>query len=235
MVRVDLEFAGSPIFNFVQADAAKLPFPEHCFDAIISNHSLEHFEHLACALPEIGRVIQPSGALYVSVPDATTFCDRLYRWLARGGGHVNAFRSAPELAAKIQEATGLKHIATRTLHTSLSFLNRHTAPRPGPRKLWLLGNGTEPSLRALNGLSRFSDRFLHTRLTVYGWALYFGNIAAHIDTQPWVNVCIRCGSGHPSAWLSRQPNVVRRRWFFRGYRCPNCGTWNLFANDQSEP
>jgi len=177
-------------------------------------------------------VVKPGGALYVSVPDATTFCDRLYRWLARGGGHVNPFCSAPELAAKIEAATGLQHIGTRTLCTSLSFLNRHNAPQPRPRKLWLFGNGTEPSLRLINFLSRFSDRFVHTRLTVYGWALYFGNAPALADCQPWTNVCIRCGSGHPSAWLASQPNRVRRRWFFRVYYCPDCETWNLFADDQ---
>lgn len=176
---------------------------------------------------------KPGGALYVSVPDAATFCDRLYRWLARGGGHVNAFRSASELAARIEAATGLRHIATRTLHTSLSFLNCHTAPRPRPRKLWPLGNGTEPSLRLINCVSRFSDRFLRTRLTVYGWALYFGNINAHIDAHAWINVCIRCGSGHPSAWLSSQPGLLRSRWFFRVYSCPNCGTWNFFGSDES--
>ena len=135
IVRVDLERAASALSNFVQADAAGLPFPERSFDAIISNHSLEHFNNLSGALGEMGRVIKPGGALYVSVPDATTFCDRLYRWLARGGGHVNPFRSAAELAAKIEATTGLDHIATRTLCTTLSFLNRHNAPRPRPRTL----------------------------------------------------------------------------------------------------
>ncbi len=233
IARIDREIPSAPAPGFVQADATKLPFPDHCFDAIISNHSLEHFENLAGALAEIGRVIKPDGALYVSVPDASTFCDRLYRWLARGGGHVNAFRAAPELARKIQQATGLEHIATRTLCTSLSFLNSHNAPRPRPRKLWLLGNGTEPSLRLINCLSRCSDRFLHTRLTVYGWALYFGRIAAPIDTQPWINVCIRCGSGHPSAWLASQPNRLQCHGLLRAYTCPDCGTWNLFADDQA--
>jgi hypothetical protein len=67
-------------------------------------------------------------------------------------------------------------------------------------------------LLLISYLSRLSDRFLHTRLTVYGWALYFGNIATPIDRRPWRNVCIRCGSGHPSAWLSSQPNLLGRRW-----------------------
>ena len=55
------------------------------------------------------------------MPDASTFCDKLYRWLSRGGGHVNAFTSSAELAATIERSTGLKHRATKTLHTSLSL------------------------------------------------------------------------------------------------------------------
>ena len=91
MVRVDLDRQAPAPPNLVQADAARMPFPDHCFDLIISNHSLEHFGDLAGSLREIGRVVRPNGALYVAVPDATTLSDRFYRWLARGGGHVNAF------------------------------------------------------------------------------------------------------------------------------------------------
>src|SRR5438477_426023 len=84
VVRIDLERPDTHASHFVQADAARLPFPAACFDAVISNHSLEHFDNLAASLEEIGRVVKPSGALYVAVPDATTISDRLYRWLARG-------------------------------------------------------------------------------------------------------------------------------------------------------
>src|SRR5690242_18054825 len=90
VVRVDRDApkkgAGGP--RFIQSDAAKLPFANQTFAAVISNHSLEHFDALAGALREIGRVIQPGGSLYVAVPDASTWTDKLYRWLGRGGGHV---------------------------------------------------------------------------------------------------------------------------------------------------
>lgn len=89
-MRVDAEAA--PRLS-VLADAAALPFASASFDAVVANHSLEHFADLDGALGEIGRVLAPAGALYIAVPDATTFTDRLYRWLARGGGHVNRFSS----------------------------------------------------------------------------------------------------------------------------------------------
>ena len=132
--------------SFVQADAARLPFADGSFAAIVSNHSLEHFDDFAGALAEMGRVIAADGALFVAVPDASTLTDKVYRWLARGGGHVNAFTSETETAATIERATGLKHVATRPLCSSLSFLNPRNAPRPMPKRLLLLGAGFEESL-----------------------------------------------------------------------------------------
>src|SRR4029077_8355318 len=129
--------------RFVQSDAAKLPFADQTFDAVISNHSLEHFDDLVGSLREIGRVISPTGSLFVAVPDASTLTDKLYRWLGRGGGHVNAFTSADKTAALIEQTTAMPHAATKILCSSLSFLNRRNAPRPVPRRLWLLGGGYE--------------------------------------------------------------------------------------------
>jgi SAM-dependent methyltransferase len=67
----------------VQTDASRLPFPDASFDAIIASHSLEHFERLETALQELGRVVRPSGSIFIAVPDASTFSDRLHRWLGR--------------------------------------------------------------------------------------------------------------------------------------------------------
>jgi SAM-dependent methyltransferase len=215
VVRVDIDPGGDLI-----ADAAALPFRDAVFAAVVSNHSLEHIVRLDEALAEIGRVIQPRGALYVAVPDASTWCDRIYRWAASGGGHVNAFTSEAELAARIASATGLPHRATRTLHTSLSYLNRHNV-RGWPGLRWLsLGAGSETLLRWWARLSRWSDRRFGTRLSVYGWALYFGAIPGEIDERPWSNVCVRCGAGHADDTL----DVRRGRW-----RCPACGAKNFFS------
>ena len=230
-IRADLDYPSSPAQNFAQADAARLPFADRAFDAVISNHSLEHFHDLAGALAEIGRVLKPTGALYISVPDASTFADRLYRWLARGGGHVNPFTSAPELAASIERATHLRHVNTRTLFASLSYLNRRNARVAGPRRLLVVGGGTDLSLYLFTYLSRVSDRLFGTRLSVYGWALYFGSFPVPVDTDVWSNVCIRCGSGAQSEWL-REVKVVRRQFFLPVYRCPSCGTTNLFSEDR---
>jgi SAM-dependent methyltransferase len=106
-----------------------VPFRSHTFAAVIANHSLEHIDSLRCSLKEIGRVLIRDGCFFASVPDASTLTDKLYRWLTRGGGHVNAFTSPLELAKTIERGTGLRLVATRTLYSSLSFLNPHNSPR----------------------------------------------------------------------------------------------------------
>jgi SAM-dependent methyltransferase len=216
--------------GIVQGDAARLPFPDRSFDAVIANHSLEHVSELDRTIEEIARVVRSDGALYVAVPDASTFTDRVYRWLHHGGEHVNAFVSAPELSGLIARETGLRLVATRTLHSSLTFLcRRHYGPRP-PRKLWLFGNGNLRFLVFVNYALRVCDRLFSTRLSVYGWAFYFGRIAEPVDTVPWSNVCANCGTGHSAASL--QANGWVREWTWpRSYACPACRGWNVFTKD----
>jgi SAM-dependent methyltransferase len=217
--------------QFVLGDAAVLPFAAASFDAIVSNNSLEHVEDLDGCLAEISRVLKPTGSLYVAVPDSTTFSDKLYRWLADGGGHVNPFSSAAELSRKIQQATGLPQSGRRTLCTSLSFLNRKLRRTRAPRRLLLLGGGAQPTLLMATYLLRLIDRLFKTRLIVYGWAFHFGTVAESIGGETWTNVCILCGSGHASPGLLRE-NKVLRKLFMPCYRCTGCGTLNLFTNDE---
>jgi SAM-dependent methyltransferase len=236
VVRVDREAPKSSdcCGRFVQGDAARLPFPEHTFSAVILNHSLEHFDDLNNALREIGRVIRSNGCLFVAVPDASTLTDKIYRWLARGGGHVNMFISPCRTAAVIERVTGLRHVATRVLCSSLSFLNRRNSPRPMPRRQLFLGCGYEWSLFLYAWLSRRLDKHLNTRTSIYGWAFYFGNIAEPIDTGTWVNVCIRCGSGCTAASLMKQGLLKSSFVGLRVYRCPDCGATNPFAEDPGD-
>jgi ubiquinone/menaquinone biosynthesis C-methylase UbiE len=105
--------------GFVQAVASHLPFRDSSFDAVIANHSLEHIEELGPALREVGRVVRCGASLYVTVPDASTFSDKLYRWIYHGGGHINPFDSPAELSRRIAQLTGLQPVAVRVLYASL--------------------------------------------------------------------------------------------------------------------
>jgi SAM-dependent methyltransferase len=236
LVRVDLErpAAGSSD-GFVQADAARLPFRDRCFDAVIANHSLEHIRGLTAALGEIGRVVRPNGSLYVAVPDASTFSDRLFRWVYRDdSGHINPFCSAGALASDITRATGLPLSGARALYSSFEYLNRYYFPARTSWRLWLLGNGNRRSIVMLSYAARLFDRVFRARASAYGWALYFGDVGEEVEPGAWSNVCVGCGSGHAAPWLLAN-NLVRRRWLiFRSYRCPTCGSFNFFTQDPFE-
>lgn len=229
VVRADLAFGRRNGLQ-VACTASALPFAGGAFDAVILNHSLEHMEELDGCIREIGRVIAPSGLLYVAVPDATTITDRVYRWIARGGGHVNPFRRPEEVVRKITAGTGLRHCGTRLLCTSLAFLHRSNISGKPPGKLLLFGNGSEAVLRALTYGFRRLDKWLGTRASIYGWAFWFGE-GISPETDTWTNVCVRCGAGHPEANLVRAGRVTRRRWLPSYYRCLQCGVRNYFTAD----
>jgi SAM-dependent methyltransferase len=232
VVRLDLEApAPGTVDGFVQADASRLPFPDRSFDAIIANHSLEHIPQLRAALDEVGRVVRPEGSIFVAVPDASTFSDRLFRWVYRGGGHVNPFRSADALAAEIAQATGLKLAACRALYSSFEYLNGYYFPPRRPWRLKLVGNGNRRFIVFLSYAARLFDRIFHARASAYGWKLYFGNIGEEVAPVPWSNVCVGCGTGYPALWLLVNNLVRRRLHIFRHYLCPICGAGNLFTPD----
>jgi SAM-dependent methyltransferase len=233
-VRVDLSPPASEERALaVRADAAKLPFRDHCFAAVIANHSFEHFERLDAALREAARVLRSPGTLFIAVPDAASLTDRIYRWLGRGGGHINAFRSAAEVIQRVNARTCLDYAGGRVLCTSLSFLNSRNHTEPAPRRLLLLGGGREGFLRWLNRLFRLSDHWLGTRMSVYGWALYFGTVPEPVSSRTWVNVCVRCGAGCDSEALLAAGLARRGRLFAWSYRCPKCGAPNFFCRDEA--
>jgi ubiquinone/menaquinone biosynthesis C-methylase UbiE len=227
VVRLDLEIpAQRGAGLYVSADAARMPFCAEAFDAIISNHSLEHFVEMEATLREIGRVVKRGGALYVAVPDASTLTDRIYRWLAKGGGHVNAFRTPQDVVGPVERLTGLRHRTTHTLYSSLSFLNRHNRTAPPPKKIALFLNGNERYLAFLMWGLRGIDRRMASRLSVYGWEFHFGGGPVAERAEEWRNVCVRCGSGFAEAYL-------RAKGAVRGvvYRCPQCSGFNLLTRD----
>ncbi|MCX6628249.1 MAG: hypothetical protein NTW28_11550, partial [Candidatus Solibacter sp.] len=63
--------------------------------------------------------------------------------------------------------------------------------------------------------TRFLDRWLHTDLSVYGWAFFLERTPALPVEQPgYLNVCPYCGTGQPAA------GVHRTGW--ATCRCRNC-------------
>jgi SAM-dependent methyltransferase len=229
VLRADLDPPTRAHPNFVRCNAAALPFLDHSLHAIVCNHSLEHFEELDSSIAEIVRVLAPAGYLYVAVPDSSTITDRFYRWLGRGGGHVNAFSDVSMIPLKIAAAGGPSIAGTRVLCTSLAFLNRRNLTGKPQRKLMLVANGNESLLRFVTLAFRVLDRFVHTRTSIYGWAYYFGDVH-DLNLAVSTNVCVKCGSAHPSWWLEHTGKVSRMLGL-AAYSCPVCDTRNFYTAD----
>jgi len=82
----------------------------------------------------------------------------------------------------------------------------------------------ERTLRAL-------DRKLGTRLSVYGWSFYFGSARPPEPPEDWINVCVRCGSGHSVSFLRERAAVSPSPRSAEWYRCPACGGLNLLSRE----
>jgi ubiquinone/menaquinone biosynthesis C-methylase UbiE len=59
--------------DFFQGDAASLPFPNHCFDGVRIDRSLQHIKQPLAVIEEMVRVTRSKGRIVVSEPDWGTF------------------------------------------------------------------------------------------------------------------------------------------------------------------
>ncbi len=83
-------------------------------------------------------------------PTPSTLTDRIYRWLAKGGGHVNAFRRPEDVVEPVERlAYWFAASRPRIVYTAqLSFLNRRNPDSlTAPRRIALFLNGSEQYLR----------------------------------------------------------------------------------------
>ncbi|MBI3648464.1 MAG: methyltransferase domain-containing protein [Actinobacteria bacterium] len=64
----------------VRADLARTPLEDGAFDLTICHYVLEHVTELRACRDELARITRPGGTLYVAVPRAAAFDDRLYRF-----------------------------------------------------------------------------------------------------------------------------------------------------------
>lgn len=57
----------APVVGFVRGDAARVPFRDEAFDAVVSQFGLMHFDDKVAAIREQLRVLRPQGRLAVAV------------------------------------------------------------------------------------------------------------------------------------------------------------------------
>jgi SAM-dependent methyltransferase len=67
---VDLAAETAARCRVLQADAARLSFPDHSFDRLVSHHLVEHLPDLREALREWRRVLVPGGIMALCTPNS---------------------------------------------------------------------------------------------------------------------------------------------------------------------
>ncbi len=216
----------SPLCHRVFGSSGRLPLADRSFDLVLCHHVLEHVDAVDEVLAEIARVLKPDGRLYVAVPNGHGLCDAVYRYVFEGGGHVNRFAREP-LAARIEQAVGVRLVRWQKLYSSFAYLRRLTRLPPGDlsgrlRALRRFPRFIGAAQRLLYLGTRAADRLFGSDLAVYGWALYFDRTAARpVEERAFVNVCLYCGAGHHALTLARP-----YRW---RYRCQVCDRVNPYV------
>jgi len=66
--------------DVLRAGLERLPLRDGSFDLVVCHYVLEHVMELAACCDELARLTRPGGTLYLSVPRAAAFDDRLYRF-----------------------------------------------------------------------------------------------------------------------------------------------------------
>lgn len=118
-------------------DVARLGLSDASFDAVVCGEVLEHVDDDAAALAEIARVLRPSGALVVSVPQDPF----RYDWTDLWAGHRRRY-TADGLAQRLTDA-GFEITEIRSWGFPLSRIYHAFVFRPGLRRRLMQGGAEE--------------------------------------------------------------------------------------------
>ena len=138
MCRYMRERYGSDPFRVIRADVFSLPFAEHTFDVVFTSRLAFHYENLVDLLPELARVVKPSGFIifdslnrYSLRHMASVLIDRF-----RSPGQRLWFHSLADVRLALKKA-GLQVIESRSRYVLPTRAYRYV-PHPLLRPLrWL--------------------------------------------------------------------------------------------------
>jgi SAM-dependent methyltransferase len=219
--------------QYVRSRATEIPLAGRSVDAVICNHTFEHFSDYKIVLREIDRVLKDPGALYIAIPNGYGFVDALYRWIFSGGGHINRF-SFGRIVEDVQDNTTLRLAQSVSLFSSFIYLKK---PAPELKQhlpqsahflfhipAWL----RRIAIHSLNAVTRLLDKFFGSDFSQYGWAFVFTRGQMAFDPLPsYFNVCWSCGSGNDARQLKGTGQVINKVGL-RVYYCANCHARNIF-------
>jgi SAM-dependent methyltransferase len=208
-----------------EADLARLPLRDGLFDLTVCHYVLEHVTELEACCDTLARVTKPGGTLYLSVPRAAAFDDRLYRFAGYFAKYaLMKFRKRIEHQQRFDLRTVLALFARRgfTL-TAHAFVPAGFSWMNDPRTKPLQGAFTD-ALAALHrtlGLDLAKDaNFVLTFEKSAGKTAIPDPRAPLPGARRVTHVCRECGEHAivepPAPWPAR-------------WTCPWCGKPNPFG------
>lgn len=189
--------------HYRQGRAEHLPYADDAFDLVISNFVLEHVGDFPAAIDEIARVLKAGGYFYMSVPNAQSFEDTLYRAIYEGGGHLQR-HSFESVMATVYHQTDLKLLSYVEWPGGFSFLE----DREGLRAFTMRMAEACREALGIDLRARGNYLFVFQRQQGRGRPIFTA-------------VCTYCGSGRTDSITAGQ------EWI-----CPSCGRLNRAYADE---
>jgi len=193
-----------PNVERVVGDLEKLPFGEKSFDLVTLNYVLEHTFYPDEVVSEIGRVLKADGIFYLSVPDAGSIDDRMFRVAHKVTHPSSWFNPDPDYHNQTFTVESLRELLGRH---DLSIVRRLTYP-----------GGFNWMPRVLRNAFLRCCRTLGVNPTRRGNIIAVakrGDFAEEVHTLRYV--CFECGTPVGEITLD---GVY--------WRCSRCGSMNLF-------
>ena len=194
-----------PHVRFNVGVASAIPVRDSAFAVVIANFVFEHVPDAPAALSEIDRVTRDGGYVWISIPNAASFEDQLYRNLFAGGGHLQQ-PTFEWFLRQTYENTSLKVVAYADLPAAFTYLGESEELR---HLTWALVD----SLRRTVGV----DARAHS-----GWVFVLQKLSSlGPGFREYLRSCSRCGSPDEMAMPGSTGESISTSW-----ECSKCGEWN---------
>ena len=213
----------APNRSVVLADLARLPYRDGVFDLTVCHYVLEHVTELEACCDALARVTRPGGALYLSVPRAAAFDDRLYRFAGYFAKYaLLKFRKRIEHQQRFDlggllerfRRRGFQAVALARVPAGFSWMNdARTKPLQGPftdALAWL---------HRVTGIDLAADANFVLAFRKESAGVVSSAPAAPVQRRV-TNVCRECGE----LSVCTPPSPAPARWV-----CPWCGQGNPFG------
>jgi SAM-dependent methyltransferase len=227
----DIKFPPGPpprsaLVRVARADLAALPFRSDGFDLTVCHYVLEHVTELEACCDELVRVTRPGGTLYLSVPRAAAFDDRLYRFAGYFAKYaLMKFKKRIEHQQRFDLAGLLERFRRRGMEvTAHAFVPAGFSWMNDPRTKPLQGAFTDALARLhraggpdLADAANFVLTFTRTGTAVTGEAardtrMPGGRRVTHVCRQCGEHAIVDAAAPWPERWT-----------------CPWCGEANPFG------